>query len=212
MKKILVLAIIAISISMGQSASAQGLSNLLNKAAGALSDAAGDNQMGNMLSDVISKYTGSMTTTKENLIGTWSYTAPKVQFESDNLLATAGGSTMAQKVESKLAFAYKAVGISEGKLKFTFEADGKVSYALGSKQFSGTYTFDEKNKTISFVIPNVKQNITAYVTISGGEMSLCFDTSKALALFTSVASKFSDNIAKVAGNYEGMKTGFKFKK
>lgn len=185
---------------------------MLNKAVGAVSNATGNSTAGNIVSDLLAKYTGSITTTQANLVGTWSYTDPKVQFESENLLADAGGSTMAQKVENKLSLAYKAVGISAGKLKFTFTEDNKVTYNLGGKEFSGTYTFDADNKTVTLSIPKIKTGVTAYVTISGNQMCLCFDSSKVLSLFTSVAGRFSDNIASIAGNYNGMKTGFLFAK
>lgn len=213
MKKFFAFSFIMLSMIIGQSAYAQGgLSSLLNKAVGATSNLTGDSEAGNVISDLISKYTGSLTTTQENLIGTWSYSSPKVQFESENLLASAGGSTMASKIESKLALAFKAVGISEGKLKFTFTEDGKVTYNLGSKQFSGTYTFDAENKTVTFTIPKVNKGVTAYVTISGNNMSLCFDSSKVMSLFVNVAGKLSENIGNIAGNYQGMKTGFLFTK
>lgn len=212
MKKFLALIIISMGMVMGQNAYAQGLESLLNKAVSAVSSATGNSTAGNVVSDLLAKYTGSVTTTKANLVGTWNYTDPKVQFESDNLLSDAGGSAMAQKVESKLALAYKAVGISEGKLKFTFTDDNKVTYTIGGKEFSGTYTFDEQNKTVSLNIPKVNKGITAYVTVSGNQMCLCFDSSKVMSLFTSVASRFSENIANIAGNYNGMKTGFLFTK
>lgn len=212
MKKIFALIVISMSMIMGQSANAQGLGSLINKAVGAVSDATGNSAAGNAVSDLLAKFTGSVTTTKDNLVGTWNYSDPKVQFESDNLLADAGGSAMAQKVESKLALAYKAVGISAGKLKFTFTKDDKVTYVMGGKEFSGTYIFDEKNKTLTLNIPKLNKGITAYVTVSGNQMCLCFDSSKVMSLFTSVASRFSENIANIAGNYNGMKTGFLFTK
>lgn len=213
MKKLFALGIVMLSMVMGQSAYAQGgLGSLLNKAVGTASEAVGDNAAGNVVSDILAKYVGSVTTTKENLIGTWSYSAPKVQFESENLLAEAGGSPMASKVENKLALAYKAIGISEGKLKFTFTEDNKVTYSMGGKDYSGTYTFDAENKTVSFTIPKLNKGVTAYVTIMGNNMSLCFDSTNALTLFTNVAGRFNDNIAKIADNYKGMKTGFLFSK
>lgn len=213
MKKFLALILMMMSMVTYQSAYAQGgLGSLLNKAVGAVSEVAGNSAAGNVVSDLLAKYTGSVTTTKANLVGTWNYTDPKVQFESDNLLADAGGSTMAQKVESKLALAYKAVGISAGKLTFTFTNDDKVTYVMGGKEFSGTYTFDEANKTVTLTIPKLNKGVSAFVTISGNQMCLCFDSSKVMSLFTSVASRFSENIANIAGNYNGMKTGFLFTK
>lgn len=212
MKKFFALSIVMLGMIMGQSANAQGLGSLLNKAVGAVTNATGDSQAGNVISDLISKYTGDLTTTEDALIGTWSYADPKVQFESENLLAEAGGSSIASKVENKLSIAFKTIGMGPGKLKFTFAKEGKVSYSFSGRQYEGTYTFDSKNKTVSLEIPKIKKSLTAYVTISGNKMSLCFDSSKAMTLFTNLASNFSDKVASIAGNYNGMKTGFQFTK
>ncbi len=173
--------------------------------------------VGDIIGNIISSVTGSLTTTEANLIGTWTYTEPCVQFESENLLTQAGGGVAATKVETKLATIYKMVGISAGTMQFTFAKDGKVSYTLGSKTFEGTYTFDKAAKTVTITSAQ-NRSITAHVTISGQQMSLCFDSTKALDLFNTVggqlgnASSTLGSIVALTQNFKGMKTGFKFKR
>ena len=169
--------------------------------------------IGNIIGNVISSVTGDLTTTKESLLGDWSYTQPSVQFESDNLLTKAGGAASAAKIEEKLATYYKLVGISEGTLTFSFAEDGSCSYGVGGKTIKGTYTFDTEKKTVSIKTPT-GQSVTAYVTVSINSMSLCFDSTKLLSLFNSISSKFSSlgTIGAVTKQYEGMKVGFKFGK
>lgn len=173
-------------------------------------------QLGDILGNIISSVTGSLTTTQANLIGTWSYYEPCVQFESENLLKKAGGAAAATKMEDKLNPIYQMVGITPGKLTFTFTNDGKVSYTIGSRTMSGTYVFDSKAKTVTIKTAN-GMSITSYVTISGRNMSLCFDSSKVLSLFSAAGSLSSlsatlGSLGTLAQTYSGMKTGFKFKK
>ena len=186
------------------------LGGVANSAAGKVGESGG------ILGNILASVTGSLTTTQANLIGTWKYTAPSVQFESENLLAQAGGTAVAAKVENKLAAAYQLVGIKPGKLTFTFTNDGKVTYTVGSRTQTGTYVFDAQQKVVTITLAS-GYSINAYVTISGPSMSLCFDSSKVLSLFTAAGalsnvSSTLGSIGTIAQSYSGMKTGFKFSK
>lgn len=190
---------------------------LLNNAIGQANNAAAKNdktsKVGNLIGNLISTVTGGATTTQANLIGNWSYTAPSVQFESNDLLTMAGGASIATKCETKLAQYYKVVGIKPGNLKFTFAQDGTCSYSVGARTLQGKYVFDSNAKTVTITTAS-GQNVKAYVTISGNNMALCFDGTKLLTLFNSISSKFSSlsTVSALASNYKGMKVGFKFSK
>ncbi len=172
--------------------------------------------LGGIIGNILASVTGSITTTQANLIGTWTYTEPCVQFESDNLLKKAGGAAAATKVESQLVSIYSMVGITPGKLVFNFTNDGNVTYQIGSRTFNGTYTFDSKNKMVNIKTAS-GMTVNAYVTISGRNMSLCFDSSKVLSLFSAAGglaniSATLGTLAGIAQNFNGMKTGFKFQR
>lgn len=166
-----------------------------------------------LISNLIASVTGNATTTKNTILGTWTYSEPCVQFESNNLLTQAGGSTMATKSEQKLASYYQMVGIKPGKMVFTFASDGSVTYKVGNTQRKGTYTFDSNNKTIT-ITSQMGQSVKAYVTVSGINMALTFDATKLLSLMGSVGSNFQQLqlVSALASNYDGMKVGFKFSK
>lgn len=168
---------------------------------------------GSLLGNLLASVTGSYTTTQANLVGTWSYVEPCVQFESQNLLTQAGGSTAATKIESYLTSIYRMVGIEAGKIQFTFDNAGNVTYTVGRRSQTGTYTFDAANKQVT-ITNATGYGIKAYVTISGNNMSLCFDSTKVLSLFSnsqvSNASATLGTFAALAQNFDGMKTGFKF--
>lgn len=170
--------------------------------------------LGNILGNIISSVTGSATTTQATLIGSWSYTEPAVQFESESLLSQAGGGAAAAKVESQLVPIYRMAGLEAGKVQFTFTRDGKVTYTIGSRSNTGTYTFNAEKKTVQLTTANGR-TLTAYVTVSGNQMSLTFDSTKAMEFVGAISSKASSTstlgaIGKLIGNYKGMKTGFKF--
>ena len=170
--------------------------------------------LGSILGDIIGTVTGGMMN-QNSIQGTWSYTAPCVQFESENLLAKAGGAVIASKVESNLDSYYQKVGIKPGACKFVFGADNKLSMVIGGKTHTGTYKFDANSKTITMT-GQFGNNLTAYVSQNGNLLGLTFDASKLLTLLTAYtansASTQLSTIGSIAQNYTGMKVGFKFAK
>jgi len=229
MKKFITICMIAAACIFGQQVKAQSflesilsgiaqsgsggdiLGSVLNGAVTSANSSSKGGNLGSVLGNVISSVTGSATTTQANLVGTWTYNEPAVQFESKNLLTKAGGAAAATKVENKLASFYNMMGIRSGRVNFTFDNNGGVTYTLGSRSYQGTYTFDRQSKTVTMTTPT-GQNLKAYVTISGNNMSLCFDSTKVLSLFTTISKSYNSTISALAGNYDGMKTGFKFVK
>lgn len=176
---------------------------------------ANQTDLGGILGNVLGSVLGNVTTTKANLIGTWTYTEPSVQFESENLLKKAGGAAAANKVEAQLASVYKKVGITPGKLIFTFSDNGQVTYKVGNRSMNGTYVFDSNNKQVK-ITTSSGITVNAYVTISINSLSRCFDSTKLLPLINTVGSisgsSILGSIGQVADSFSGMKTGFKFTK
>ncbi len=166
-----------------------------------------------VITNLISSVTGDLTTTASSVIGTWSYTEPSVQFESENYLTQAGGAVIADKVKNKLASIYKLVGIKNGKLKFVFDKDGNVTYSVGNLSRTGTYEFNSSDKTIT-ITTSTGASIKSYVTVTGSTMYLTFDGTKLLTLMKTLGSKFNSlsTITSIANSYEGMKIGFQFAK
>ena len=162
---------------------------------------------GNVLGDIISVFA------KNFLVGTWNYQKPCVQFESENLLAKAGGSIVSNKVEATLESYYQKVGIKPGACKFVFNKDNSLQYTIGSKTYKGSYSFDSNKKTLT-ITTALGNQVTAYVSIAGTTMGLTFDASKLLTLVNSASAVSSSlsSISAIASNYSGMKLGFEFSK
>jgi hypothetical protein len=169
-----------------------------------------------ILSGVVKTVVGDKTTTASSIIGTWKYSQPECAFESDNLLTQAGGEAAATKVEKKLATVYKTLKLTS--ITYTFNEDNTYSYSIGSKSFSGTYTFDSTNKTVTMTSTTLGTSLTAYVTTTGSTMTLTFDADKLLTVMQSISSlaasanSTASLINTLASSYDGMRLGFELTK
>lgn len=167
-----------------------------------------------IFSGVVNAVTGNKVS-RESLVGTWTYSSPDCEFESDNLLAKAGGAAASKKINSKLTSIYSKVGMTG--VTFTFKDDGTYTSKIKSRTTSGTYTLDEKNKTLTLKT-TAGLTMTAHVTVSSSEMSMLFESDKlmsGLKTVTSLASKVNSTasaISSLLGSYDGMRLGFKLKK
>ena len=92
----------------------------------------------------------------ESVVGTWSYSAPECRFESENLLAQAGGEAVSARIESKMEPIYQKLGIESS--VFVFNEDGTYKLTLKKKTSNGTYVFDEE-ESISDPVRKPSTNI-----------------------------------------------------
>ena len=168
-----------------------------------------------ILTGVAKAVVGDKATTSSSIIGTWKYVGPQCQFESENLLAKAGGEVAAKEVEEKMQTVYDRIGMSG--CEYTFNEDGTYSYTLKKRTMSGTYTFNDKEKTITMK-GKLGVKTVAHVTVTGNDMSLVFNADKLMAVLktiTGTVSKVNSTAAtinSVAGSYDGLMLGFDLKK
>jgi len=167
--------------------------------------------LGGLLKDVV----GDKTTTATSIIGTWTYVGPDCQFESDNLLAKAGGEVAAQNVEAKMKTVYDKIGM--GGCQYTFGEDGSYSLTIKGKTISGTYTFDSEAKTVTMK-GKLGIKTVAYVTVTGNSMSLVYNADKLMSVLKTVMGAVSSvnstasTVSGIAGKYDGLRLGFELKK
>ena len=147
-----------------------------------------------VLTGVAKAVIGNKATTAHSIVGTWTYQAPECQFESDQLLAKAGGEIAAKEVEEKLQTIYDKIGLAG--IKYIFKEEAK--------------TITMKNK--------LGIQTVAYVTVTGNSMSLVFNADKLMSILkviTGAASKVNSTAAtlnSVAEAYDGLMLGFELKK
>lgn len=168
-----------------------------------------------ILSGVISNVVGDKATTESSFNGTWKYNAPACEFESDNLLAKAGGTAAAEKIEKRVAPLLKSVGVNG--IVYTFDGKGKYTSKIKKRVTEGTYKFDSKAKTITFT-PTIGMAYTAHVAVQGSTMTLTFEADKLMTTLKTISnatSKLSTTAALIntlMNSYSGMRVGFELKK
>lgn len=166
-----------------------------------------------LLSSLIS---GSSTISTSDLTGTWNYTGTDCVFESENLLAQAGGAVAATKLESQLNTQLSKVGIKEGSCSFTFNSDNTYTATIGGRTISGNYTLDSSNNKIKLTYLAGLGSTTPRITKSGSKISLLFESDKLLTLLKG-ASALSNNstlstVSSLLGNYDGLYLGLEMSK
>lgn len=176
---------------------------------------AGAQDLKSILSGVAKPVVGNKATTASSIIGTWTYSGPECQFESENLLAKAGGEMAAKEVEEKMIAVYNKVGMNN--IRYTFNEDGTYSYQMKKRTVTGSYVFDDAAKTITMT-GKLGLKTVAYVTVTGNDMSMVFKADKLMSILktiTGAASKVNSTAAtinSVAEAYDGLMLGFELKK
>lgn len=182
---------------------------------GTLSIQANAQDLKSILSGVAKAVIGDKATTANSVIGTWTYVQPKCQFESENMLAKAGGAVAAKEVEEKMQKVFEKIGMNGG--QYTFNEDGTYSYTIKKRTIKGTYTFDDTEKTITMK-GKLGIKTVAHITVTGNSMSMVFNADKLMSVLktitgaTSKINSTASTINSVAAAYDGMMLGFELKK
>lgn len=173
------------------SAQAQSLKDLLNR-------------------DNVEKLVGAVTGVNlAEMTGTWVYTGAAVEFESDNLLAKAGGAVAANTLAGKLDEQLQKLGFREGALSFTFQA------TLGGKPVKGTYTYDQTENRVTLKLARLVP-LKATLKYTSAQMDLLFNFDRLLDLVQLLAGKSGsgtlETISSLAEGYDGLLMGFALRK
>lgn len=196
------------SCGLGTSQSAASAGSALGQVAGnSLGNAAstGANILGNVLSNLL-----GTKTSQQSIQGTWTYSAPKVVFESESILAKIGSSVASSKIENTLSSQLKKIGFTGGKSKITFNSDGTCIMALSNKTYNGTYTFDSNTSKLTITGTLGVANLTCTATVNGNELYMLFDADKLLNVASAVSGVSSSlsTLTSLLNNYNGLKLGW----
>ena len=196
-KYVLSLAILSAFIFGTSNVQAQSLKDLFNK-------------------DNIEKVVNAVTGNKSiDMTGTWTYTGSSIEFKSDNFLKKAGGAAAASLAENKLDEQLAKIGIKDGQLSFTFNADSTFTSTIGKRSMQGTYSYDAATNQVQLKYLRLL-NMNAKVNCTSNSMELLFNSDKLLKLITFLSSKSSNTtlktISSLADSYDGMMLGLELKK
>ena len=183
----------------------------------ALSGLVGGNTQGDLLTGVIGMLANGMTSNSGSIVGTWVYNGPSVEFESQNLLAQAGGMVASNQLKNKIAPYYEKIGIKPGAVAMQFNSDNTCIIQIGKNAQTANYTYNPTSHTLQITGQQLGLSLgTAYATVSGSQMSITFDSTKILNAAQGLASKSGNStlstISELSKTFSGMKTGFLFVK
>ena len=167
-----------------------------------------------LLGRVLSYLMYGNTITQENIIGTWTYSSPKVIFESENILAKMGSDIASDKIEKTLGDQLTRLGFSQGKTTMTFNEDNTCSFTYGSRTYSGTYKFDVSANRLTVTGALGVGTVKCTACKNGNELYLLFDSNKVLSVLTALSNSTisNSNVSSVLGNYKGLKLGWSMTK
>lgn len=165
----------------------------------------------NILNGVIS----SSNIEVKDLVGTWNYNAPAIEFESDDMLKDAGGIAVTTSIEQKLAPYYTKAGLNNSSIIFTTEGKFTMKFKKGS--IKGSVTKSGYNFIFHFNgISQAKGfDVKAYIK-KGTALEITFDASKLVTLINTISSVTGNatvsSAVKLLNSYEGVYAGFEYKK
>jgi hypothetical protein len=174
---------------------------------------AGAINAGSVISGIIGILTNGVASAN-TIVGSWKYAEPTVQFESQNLLAQAGGIVAGNAIVNKISPYYEKLGLKNGIVAITFNEDKTCSVNMNGRNIQGTYTYDSAANKVQINSQYGFSLVTAYITLSANQMALTFDSSQILTIATALGANSGNStlsaISNIAGSYNGMKTGFLF--
>jgi len=162
-----------------------------------------------VLGTVLSSLLGN-TTTANSIVGTWTYSAPKVVFESESVLAQIGSSVASSSIEKKLSSVLNKVGFKAGSSTFVFNSDGTCTLTLSKKTMNGTYTYNSSTNVMTIKGALGVTSISPTVSVTGNQMYMVFDADKLLSMATSLSGSTSNlgTLSNLLSNYNGLKLGW----
>lgn len=178
-------------------------SNALNTSS--LSAAGLASTLGTVISELLKSQTSAA-----DIVGTWTYTQPKIVFESENILSQLGSTIASSKVESTLSKQLEKIGFTAGKTSLVMKNDMQYELVIGKKTYSGTYTFDAQSSKLVLQGSLGLSTLSCTATIKGNELYLLFDADKLLSFITGFAGKSSNlsTLSSILSSYSGLKMGW----
>jgi len=219
MKKIMIVLLMAASMTMSSCGSFGGMSG---SPAGTTGTTGNNGTIGgigvddavSVLGNILGNVLGMNKLSESDLYGSWKYSQPGVAFTSDNALAQAGGAVAAQSVKNQLKGYYDKIGIKKSNTQITFKEDKTFSAKILGKSFSGTYTFDSNDGRI--VLQSLLINIPCYVERSTTSIGLMVESQKLMQLLQTVAALSGNStvqgIGEISKQFNGVRLGFEMTK
>lgn len=214
-KKFLKLMAVALMLLFANGTSAQiDLGGVLGGLLGGKSSNEKTSSASSKTSDIISGLTAIFSpdkqASKNNIIGTWTYSEPAIVLSSDNILTNVAAKVAAGKVEDKLSEVLAKYGIKEGAFSITFNEDGTFIETIGSKKISGKWVVENSKLNLTFG-KIASKTIPVTTQMENNKLMFVVDASKLLDFVKNIASKSNNSniktITNLMKNVNGMQAG-----
>lgn len=165
------------------------------------------------LSDLWGKITGNKTVDKNSIVGTWTYSEPAIEFESDNVLTKAAAGLVEKKIDAKLNTQLSKYGFAPGKFSITFNSDGTFTEMIRGKNITGKYKAEDGKLLMTYGESAVYKGKTTEINtkIEGGKLMFLSDATKLLTMIKSVGNSSSNQqlatVTALMKNVKGVKVG-----
>lgn len=178
--------------------------------------------LGNLLNkdaveDLAGKLLQQSDLTVADLVGTWKYSAPACEFQSDDLLKKAGGSLVANQIEEKLTGVYSKIGLAADQFSYTFGADSTFTCQLKDRVISGTVSKEEDSEQFVLHYQAVEGllnigSVKVFIRKSENTLSIMYEADKLLTVLTAIGSASQNTtlntIGQLAEGYDGLLVGY----
>ncbi len=178
--------------------------------------------LGNLLNkdaveDLAGKLLQQSDLTVADLVGTWKYSAPACEFQSDDLLKKAGGSLVANQIEEKLTGVYSKIGLAADQFSYTFGADSTFTCQLKDRVISGTVSKEEDSEQFVLHYQAVEGllnigSVKVFIRKSENTLSIMYEADKLLTVLTAIGSASQNTtlntIGQLAEGYNGLLVGY----
>ncbi len=153
--------------------------------------------------------------TADKLRGAWTYSAPAMKYEGDDMLATIA----LKGVEGYLPSIFAKAGLTPGVGTLTFTRTRDIHAVAGNNKVSGTYAFNARlsELTITAKYGDKQVSITGTATLDDDMLVILFDAAKAADIVSKMSKEAAENstfvmLKSVLDKYPGIKLGCKMKR
>lgn len=165
------------------------------------------------LGDLWNSITGNKKVDSKSIVGTWTYSEPAIEFESDNVLTKAAAAYAQKKIDAKLSQQLSKYGFAAGKFTITFKEDGTFTETIRGKQIAGKYKAEDGKLAMTYGESAVYKGKTTELNtkIEGGKLMFLSDASKLLNVVKSIGNSTSNQqlttVTALMKNVKGVKVG-----
>ena len=152
---------------------------------------------------------------EKELLGTWSYQAPAMEYTGSDMIASLATSTL----KGQLPSYYQQAGLHPGKATVTFTRRGVFKAALDKQKLEGVFRYDDDTGelTIECLFAGNPVSFTGRAKYADGVLTMLFEANAALGSLRASSQQYAQNqklqqVAAILEHYPGVMLGAELKR